>query len=357
MFTRTHNINYHTKSVTALKYSSDGCLLASASADQTCGICDVNNGKNVATLNGRHTEGLNDVEWLSNRYIATASDDKNIIVWDIEKGAAISTLSGHQNFVTSLSSHPSQSLLLSGSEDETIRVWDIRSTGSCVCTVPAHSEPVTSVQFHPSGWDMLSSSYDGLLRVWDARNGACRRTIQHENQTPIAHATYSPNGRYILTNALDSTLRLIRPLAGESGPKEGPRGTYRCAVGRTSEMKRFTGHVSTRFASPSLFIPGSNGTLDENDREGQIASIEDSQEPQSKKKQKGRSNLGDRDLVVSGSEDGGIYMWDLNTQKVEAVLEEHQGHILALDYNPAQKMLASGGGGQDFSFNIWAHYS
>jgi WD40 repeat protein len=99
MWARETFSDYHNRSVTALKYSPNRDLIASscngatvsfllisfAASDQTCSILNSRTFQRVSILNGKHAEGLNDVEWFHHSgYLATASDDKNIIIWDVE---------------------------------------------------------------------------------------------------------------------------------------------------------------------------------------------------------------------------------------------------------------------------------
>lgn len=96
----------HNRCVTALKYSPDWKFFASScntgvtplffshillsflfspAADQTCSIFNSSSYEKLQVLSGKHSEGINDLEWLHHpSYLATASDDKNILIWNIE---------------------------------------------------------------------------------------------------------------------------------------------------------------------------------------------------------------------------------------------------------------------------------
>lgn len=90
----------HTRSITSLKFSPDGGLLASAceshwntmgelsdvleAADKLVKLWNAYTGEYLRTLQG-HTHGVNDIAWSSDgSHIASASDDKTIKIWQME---------------------------------------------------------------------------------------------------------------------------------------------------------------------------------------------------------------------------------------------------------------------------------
>jgi COMPASS component SWD3 len=167
----------HSLAVSSVKFAPLGSHVATASADHTLGVWNLDSGERQATLSG-HEAGVSDVAWNPNgRYLASAGDDKTLRLWDVETGACLRTLTGHTNYVFCCNfGGPSGNLLASGSFDETMRLWDVRQ-GRCLREVPAHSDPITAVSFTYDGTMIVTSSLDGLIRLWDTqvwcRQGRC----------------------------------------------------------------------------------------------------------------------------------------------------------------------------------------
>jgi COMPASS component SWD3 len=156
----------HDKAVVAVKFSSCGKYLATASADKKACIFDINQSINPIQTLIDHTQGLNCCSWIGTRFLITGSDDKLVKVWDIETGKCISSLPGHKSFVYSLNIHPTTDSVVSGGYDGSIFISDIRSRFASA-VIESHSKPVTSINFHPSGREYLTSSLDGFVRMWD----------------------------------------------------------------------------------------------------------------------------------------------------------------------------------------------
>jgi COMPASS component SWD3 len=249
---------------------------------------------------------------------------------------------GHTNHVLSVDVTPRGSLLASGSFDESIRLWDTR-TARCIRVIAAHSEPVTSLRFNADGTLLLSSSYDGLIRIWDTATQSCLRTIQDEGLPPVATARYTPNGKYVVASTLDNRVRLWDISGATSRP-----------------LKTYTGHLNRAFCL-GLCV---SATL---------------------------SRGAQAPLLLSGSEDGRVVAWDVQS-RLMVQSWEHSVHpvaaptatvaagaaaeagasapteapvklvpapvrpvVMALDAHPYRDLVASGAAGtDDFAIRLWS---
>ena len=79
-----HVLQGHSKSISSVKFSPDGTLLASSSASTEVKIWSPVTGKLVKNLTG-HTAGLSDVSWsYDSVHLASASDDTTIRIWEVD---------------------------------------------------------------------------------------------------------------------------------------------------------------------------------------------------------------------------------------------------------------------------------
>jgi COMPASS component SWD3 len=187
-----------------------------------------------------------------------------------------------------------------------VTLWDLR-TGGCLKTLAAHAEPVTGVDFNAEGTCLVSGSYDGLVRVWDVGMGQCLKTMFAEGSPAVSCVKWSPNGRYVLVSSLDSTVRLW----GVKSPS--------CVV------KTYRGHRNERLCVSAAFVCVPAGKQQQQQQQ----------------------------CVVSGSEDGKVYLWGVQSRKVVQRLGGHDDAVLSLAAHPSQGVLASGGTSGDGVIRLW----
>jgi COMPASS component SWD3 len=132
---------------------------------------------------------------------------------------------------------------------------------------------------------------------------------------PVSFAKFSPNGRFILVSTLDGRLRLWDYMPTTS-PTNHHHHQSRSRSGYPRVVKTYSGHVNSAFCIFSSF------TLH-----------------------------GATPCVVSGSEDGSVMLWDVQTEATLQILRRHTDAVLAIASHPKKPILASGA--LDKTIYIW----
>ncbi|KAI5284867.1 WD domain protein, partial [Ascosphaera acerosa] len=276
------------RGVSAVRFSPDGTMLASCSADRTLRVWEAASGRLLRVFEG-HLAGVSTLSWSpDSEWLASGSDDKSIRLWNVTTGRPHPVpLLGHHNYVYAIAFCPKGNMLVSGSYDEAVFIWDVRSA-RVMRSLPAHSDPVAGVDVVHDGTLVASCAGDGLVRIWDTGTGQCLKTMIHEDLPPASAVKFSPNGRYVLAWTHDDCVRLWDYVAGKC-------------------VKTYQGHVNKKYSILGAFgVYG--GDEGRHDRRAQVAAF-----------------------AASGSEDGAIVCWDVVSKKVLQRIEAHADVSLGVD--------------------------
>ena len=211
-----------------------------------------------------------------NASFASCGGDKTIFVWDVGSGRVLRRLVGHEQRVNAVAYAAENSVLLSASYDTTVRCWDCRSRNAAPIQVLADgADSISSVT--ASAHEIVAASVDGCMRVYDLRMGraSCDQLAQ-----PVTHVALSHDANCVLASCLDAKLRLLDKSNGEM-------------------LNEYAGHVNKAY------------------KLGCCLSHDDS-------------------LVLSGSEDGSLHMWDLVDAKQLLKLGAHKAAVGSVCAHPSR---------------------
>ena len=359
----------HTNQVNAVVFSPDGKTLVSGGADQSVRLWDVANASasdtdhSLKTLVG-HAYGVNAVVFSPDgQTLASGSDDRTVRLWDVNTGQHLKTFAGHTNDVWSVAFSPHGQTLMSGSFDQTVRLWDV-NTGQYLKTFAGHQNPVWSLTFNPDGQTLASGSQDQTVRLWNINTGQNFRTLADHNNR-VWSVAFSPDRQTLASGSQDQVWlwRMGNSDASETGPS----------------LKTLTGHTglvwSVAFSPDGQTL--ASGSQDQTVRLWDVANVSALDNASSLKNdaisvandhgldidQSFKRLVGhtaqvwsvafspDGQILVSGSPDQTVRLWDVNTGQCLKTLTGHTGGVRSVAFSPKSQTVASGSGDQ--TVRLW----
>mmetsp|Transcript_25218 Transcript_25218/g.49335 ORF Transcript_25218/g.49335 Transcript_25218/m.49335 type:complete len:534 (-) Transcript_25218:140-1741(-) len=293
------------------------------------------------TLQGHHMD-VKSVVFLGTAgdFFASGSSDKTIRVWHTGTGKCKSTLAGHTSKIWTLACDSQGRTLLSGGANGRVRIWNTE-TSKCVEDHTFHSSPVYSVDINKPGTHYASAGYDSRIRTVDLASS--KVTVELKGHTAlISSVVFNNTGNLIVSGSRDCSVKFwdassgscVRTIGGSLGEvtsvslsqdecyvlsssKDNSIRLWDLRMGHMACVKKYTGHQNTW----KNFIKSCFGPNDE--------------------------------MVVSGSEDGHVYMWDRESASIIQKQPAHGSSIVyCTRWNAARYTLLSSS--HDGSVKAWS---
>ncbi|KAJ1664240.1 SCF ubiquitin ligase complex subunit cdc4 [Coemansia sp. RSA 1813] len=275
---------------------------------------------------------------LTEKYIVAGFDTKNIYVFDINTGETVRRLVGHDGGVWALAIIGST--VISGSTDRTVRVWNLE-TGKCTHVFSGHASTVRCLQ---------------ILLPTDVRTPQ-----ERARNVPVR---YEPKEPLIVTGSRDTTLKVWKlpsptrdePYLPQNGTLSSSRSHHHASAAQTQtteEQSQSDGdngmavdqgadvasNASDGNSNSSAFryTPPRGNQYFERTLEGHSDSV--------------RAVAAYGNLVVSGSYDCTIRVWDVSTGTCLHRLEGHTAKVYTIVLDTDMHLIMSGS--MDGTIRVW----
>ncbi|KAG6849584.1 hypothetical protein H0H93_007169 [Arthromyces matolae] len=335
----------------------------------------------VRTLKG-HTDGVMCLQFNENLsypsfpVLITGSYDRTVRVWNMEAGVELHTLKGHTRAVRALQFDDIK--LITGAMDHTLKVWDWRR-GRCIRTLTGHTDGVVCLNFDSNV--LASGSVDQTIKVWNLRTGGAFTLRGHSDWVNAVQLWDSNPGAR--TEQSNLSLFDVSP-GGCLSPRGNTCSGSEIDVGKmlfsasddgtiklwdlTSRtcLRTMSGHMG-QVQSMKLLTASDCDTADEPSAEGTTTSSSESNEPTSATTPDTADQTSEKlstvsppqttlfsnrkkPVLISGSLDNTIRLWDIDTGKCVRTLF---GHIEGVWAVASDKMrLVSGS--HDRTIKVWS---
>ncbi len=163
--------------ISACEFSPDGKWIITKANYESLKIWNTHTGVEIATLVDI-PEVIKSHGWSilpfdfspDSRILAYATLDNDLIFWDTEKHEIFNTLSGHEQKINTIKFSLDSKIIVTGSEDGIIKIWNVQ-TGALVRTLHAHKNTVNTCTFSSNGDKFITGSKDGTVKIWNIRDG------------------------------------------------------------------------------------------------------------------------------------------------------------------------------------------
>ena len=341
----------HAGAVNDVKFSADGKFIATAGSDACVRLWSYdfddededeeeeekkskkkkNNIENRFILRG-HKNAVLSLAFLSDQFsIASASADKSIRVWDVEYAEQVKKYDkSHSRAINCVSANErGTSLIVSASDDGFSKVFDARVAKKEVMQLK-HKYPVVSCAFRQDGLECATSGADGIVRTWDLRYATSfQETTNEEVRARVKNDVLCLDTKMTALTMKEGHEDIVTGLAYSY-----PDGFELASVGMDGkcnlfDLKPFRENADARVEMTYKGV--------QTDFEKRVIKCCASSPSIS-------ANVSSKPTYVSsGSACGNVFVWDQKTGKIKYKLPGHKGSCLSVAFHPFEPVLASAG--------------
>ena len=284
----------HKRSIEALAFTADGTTLVSASRDTTIRLWDIDT-QNSRLMTEGHTEAIKALGFLEDgKTLASGSSDCTLRLWDTEtRDQQLIPVKYRRSALDFAVSQDGKTVAI-GSVSKSLRLWNTDIEDPIATFKTAHKGYINQVAFSPDNKILASGSLGGTIELWDVLNRKRIATLRgHTDEIRVL--AFSPDGKTVATAAKGEAIIVLWD-AFNIDSKTG------LLMKDTTE----TGAVT--------FSP-------------------------------------DGETLVSGDQNGVIYLWDATTGVQLSTFKGDAGSVTALAFSPDGKILANGS--HDGAIRLW----
>lgn len=193
-------LKFHMDNVYAVAFSPDGTLAVTGSYNDTLTLWNAKSGSLIKTLKG-HTGKVKSVAFTPNgKYLLSGSDDKTIRLWDGRTGKFAKVLASQDSTVDSLSITPDGTKVITGhgccNSNSPSYVFSIPS-GKKITSFTKHRNIVIATDISPDGRTAATGGgADHEIYLWDLATGQVKQKMVGKGKT-IWSVGFAKDGRSI----------------------------------------------------------------------------------------------------------------------------------------------------------------
>uniref|UniRef100_A0ABM5FVS9 Protein Atg16l2 isoform X1 n=1 Tax=Pogona vitticeps TaxID=103695 RepID=A0ABM5FVS9_9SAUR len=274
----------HASEVNAIRFSPNTSLLATGGTDRLIRLWNVVGGRleSLETLEGANGS-LTSIDFdPSGCHVLAATHNNAVQLWKIGECRFKEILTGHTDKVTAARFRSTRHQVVTGSRDRTVKEWDL-GKGTCTRTIHVFSYCNDVVC---GDTIIISGHHDQTIRFWDSREPRCTQVIPVEGT--VTSLSLSLDQMHLLSCSRDNALKVVD-----------------LRMHNVRQVFRADGFKCGSDYTKAVFSP-------------------------------------DNSYALVGSADGTLFLWSMETSKLEATLPGvHRSAVNAVAWSPSGTCVGS----------------
>uniref|UniRef100_A0A0B6ZG56 WD repeat domain-containing protein 83 n=1 Tax=Arion vulgaris TaxID=1028688 RepID=A0A0B6ZG56_9EUPU len=277
---KTQTLDCKQGAVRSVRFNVDGSYCLTCGSDKTVKLWNPLRNLLLKTYTGHGYEVMEAQSSGDNSQICSGGMDKAVVLFDVSTGKTVKKYRDHAGTVNCVCFNEESTVILSGSLDCSVKAWDIRSSKhKPVQVMNEAKDSITSVQV--SDHEILTGSADSRIRRYDLRIG---RLFSDSVGKAVSCVRFTRDGQCVLVSSTESSVKLLDKDTGEM-------------------LNEYSGHKNDSYKIDCC--------------------------------------LNHKDThVLSGSEDGCVYIWDLLEAKLVQKLDHETSRTVhSLSFHPREPVV------------------
>lgn len=275
--------------------------------------------------------------------VAVVTGSGEILVTEPDRPENLVMLSRERGSLTSVAFSPTGDQVAAGNHSGKVKVWDIHARKEINTLSTAEDNiDIASLTFSTDGRLLGAGTQDpfnyhsgksGLVVVWDLESGT--RRIYQGHLSRVSSVAFAPKSKVLVSGSADNTAKIWDVSTGQTP----------LVLTKPERRRLFTVAVST---DGSIVVTGSKGASSGSPGDVDVWDVRSH-----KRLRLLRGHTSDVNTVVldssgtlySGSSDGTVRLWDVNSDTPRAILEtDHKFPVYAIAIDPSRRQIAVAGG-------------